>query len=92
MSGNTVTLSGAASLASYQAAIRAITFTNTGENPSTTPRSITVAVTAACEAPRQPSRDGFAWTVLSALASTVTAETDEDKLTISLTRKAGRQL
>ncbi|WP_140627733.1 immunoglobulin-like domain-containing protein [Methylibium rhizosphaerae] len=45
VSGNTVTLSGAASLASYQTAIRAITFTNTGENPSTTPRSISVTVT-----------------------------------------------
>jgi hypothetical protein len=54
------------------------------------PASITVNVSAECDAPRQPSRDGFAWTVLSALATSVTAETDADRLTISLTRKAGR--
>jgi serine/threonine-protein kinase RsbW len=55
------------------------------------PASITVAVSAECDSPRQPSRDGFAWTVLSALASSVSADTDGDRLTISLTRKAGRQ-
>jgi len=55
------------------------------------PASITVSVSAECETPRQPSRDGFAWTVLAALATSVTAETDTDRLTISLTRKAGRQ-
>ncbi|HET7689406.1 MAG TPA: anti-sigma regulatory factor [Nocardioidaceae bacterium] len=54
------------------------------------PGSITVAVSAQCESPRQPSQDGFAWTVLSALATSVTAQADEDRLTISLTRKAGR--
>jgi hypothetical protein len=42
--GNTVTLSGSASLANYQSAIRAITFSSSSENPSTTPRSITVVV------------------------------------------------
>jgi serine/threonine-protein kinase RsbW len=55
------------------------------------PASITVNVSAECDSPREPSRDGFAWTVLSALATSVTAETDHDRLTISLTRKAGRQ-
>jgi len=52
--------------------------------------SITVSVSAECDSPEQPSRDGFAWTVLSALASTVEAETSGSTLTISLTRKAGR--
>jgi serine/threonine-protein kinase RsbW len=55
------------------------------------PSSITVSVSATCDSPRQPSREGFAWTVLSALATSVAAETDHDRLTISLTRKAGRQ-
>ena len=45
VSGNTVTLAGSASLASYQTAISAITFSNTAENPSTTARTITVTVT-----------------------------------------------
>ena len=43
--GNVVTLSGAASLANYQTAIRAITFANTTETPNTTARAITVVVT-----------------------------------------------
>jgi hypothetical protein len=42
--GNTVTLSGSASLADYRAALQAVTFDNGSENPSTTPRSITVTV------------------------------------------------
>ncbi|MFT3848316.1 MAG: retention module-containing protein [Propionivibrio sp.] len=44
VAGNVITLSGAGSLADYQAAIRAITFANGGENPDTTPRTITVSV------------------------------------------------
>ena len=44
VSGNVVTLSGSASLASYQTAIRAITFASTGENPSTADRLINVVV------------------------------------------------
>ena len=52
--------------------------------------AITVAVSAECDQPRQPSQDGFAWTVLSALATEVSAETERNRLTISLTRKAGR--
>jgi len=40
----TVTLTGTATNANYAAAIRAITFSNTGENPSTTPRVINVTV------------------------------------------------
>ncbi|MBI4989190.1 MAG: hypothetical protein HZC23_10255, partial [Rhodocyclales bacterium] len=45
LAGNVVTLSGSATLANYQTAIRAVTFSNTSDNPSTTPRSITVVVT-----------------------------------------------
>ncbi|HQR97849.1 tandem-95 repeat protein [Polaromonas sp.] len=41
---NILTLSGSAPVASYAAALRAITYVNTSENPSTTPRSITVSV------------------------------------------------
>ncbi|RKI35456.1 hypothetical protein D7X55_41100, partial [Corallococcus sp. AB049A] len=40
-----LTLSGAASLADYIQAIKNITFINSSENPSTTPRIITVTVT-----------------------------------------------
>lgn len=42
--GNVVTLTGIASLTAYQTAIRAITFSSTSENPSTTPRVIHVVV------------------------------------------------
>ena len=42
--GNVVTLSGSDTLSNYQAAIRAITFSSTSENPSTTPRNITIVV------------------------------------------------
>jgi len=42
--GNVITLSGSASLADYQAAIRAVTFSSASENPSTTPRVIHVVV------------------------------------------------
>jgi hypothetical protein len=39
-----ITLSGSASLASYQTAIRAISFNNTSDNPSATPRTVNVVV------------------------------------------------
>jgi hypothetical protein len=39
-----ITLSGSSTLANYQAAIRAITFANTSENPDITPRVINVIV------------------------------------------------
>lgn len=48
--------------------------------------SLAVAVSAECDHPRQPSRDGFAWTVLAALTSSVNAEISEDRLTITLSR------
>ncbi|MEW6134068.1 MAG: VCBS domain-containing protein, partial [Pseudomonadota bacterium] len=44
VSGNVVTLSGTASLADYQTAIRAVTFENTATPPDTTPRVIEVTV------------------------------------------------
>ncbi|MES2547486.1 MAG: DUF4347 domain-containing protein, partial [Pseudomonadota bacterium] len=44
LSGNTVTLTGTATKANYAAAIRAIQFDSTSENPSTTPRTISVIV------------------------------------------------
>ncbi|MFC7298174.1 Calx-beta domain-containing protein [Herminiimonas aquatilis] len=43
--GNSVVLTGSASLAAYQTAIRSLTFINTSETPDTTPRVITVVVT-----------------------------------------------
>ncbi|MDI1341020.1 VCBS domain-containing protein [Polaromonas sp.] len=41
---NILTLSGSAPVASYAAALRAITYLNSSESPNTTPRSITVSV------------------------------------------------
>ena len=43
--GDTLTLSGNASLAAYQAALRDVTYRNSSENPSTAPRTITFTVT-----------------------------------------------
>lgn len=48
--------------------------------------SLTVGVTARCDAPRQPSRDGFAWTVLTALTTSMSADVEGDRLTITLSR------
>jgi serine/threonine-protein kinase RsbW len=47
---------------------------------------LTVAVTAECDAPTPPNRDGFAWTVLSALTTEVSADVDGDRLTVTLAR------
>ena len=44
VAGNIITLTGTASLASYQTALRAVTYVNTGDNPGNTPRSISVVV------------------------------------------------
>jgi hypothetical protein len=41
---NILTLSGAASVEDYRVALRAITYSNTSENPDTTPRTLTVVV------------------------------------------------
>ena len=48
--------------------------------------TLSVAVTARCESPRAPNQDSFAWTVLSALTSTLDSTVDGDRLTIHLTR------
>jgi serine/threonine-protein kinase RsbW len=50
------------------------------------PTRLTVAVMAECENPRSPDRDGFAWTVLSALTSEVRADVDGNRLTVTLAR------
>jgi serine/threonine-protein kinase RsbW len=50
------------------------------------PTRLVVAVTAECEDPRPPDRNGFAWTVLSALTSEVWAEVDGSRLTVTLAR------
>ena len=47
---------------------------------------LTVAVTAVCDNPRPPNRDGFAWTVLAALTNEVTADVDGDRITVTLAR------
>jgi serine/threonine-protein kinase RsbW len=47
---------------------------------------LTVAVTAECDSPRSPDRAGFAWTVLSALTTEVSADVDGDRLTVTLAR------
>ena len=47
---------------------------------------LTVAVTAECDDPRPPNRDGFAWTVLAALTSEVSAEVEGSRLTVTLSR------
>src|SRR5690606_6563385 len=43
--GTSIILSGSASLAAYQTAIRSLSFYSTSENPDTTPRVVTVVVT-----------------------------------------------
>ena len=48
-----------------------------------------VAVTAQCSSPRPPSQNGFAWTVLSALTTSLDAQVDGDTLTVSLSRVSG---
>ncbi|HET7387709.1 MAG TPA: anti-sigma factor [Nocardioidaceae bacterium] len=47
---------------------------------------LTVSVTAECDAPKEPSRDGFAWTVLAALTTSLSASVDGDTLTVTLSR------
>ncbi len=47
---------------------------------------LTVTVSAECDAPRPPDRGTFAWTVLSALTSDVSADVAGDRLTVSLAR------
>jgi serine/threonine-protein kinase RsbW len=48
--------------------------------------TLRVAVAAECDSPRPPSQDGFAWTVLAALTTSVAAEVEGNRLTIKLSR------
>ncbi len=50
-------------------------------------RALTIAVTAESSAPQPPSRDGFAWTVLTALTSEVDASVNGSSVTLTLTRE-----
>ena len=47
---------------------------------------LTVAVTAECDQPQPPPRDGFAWTVLTALTSDARADVHGDRITVTLAR------
>lgn len=51
---------------------------------------ITVEVSVPSRDPVPPSRDTFAWTVLTALAGEVDAVADRDRLTIRLTKQRSR--
>jgi serine/threonine-protein kinase RsbW len=51
--------------------------------------TLKVEVSAHCDSPRPPHRDGFAWTVLSALTSSLEADVDGDTLTVKLSRTSG---
>ena len=48
-----------------------------------------VRASAECDAPFVPSRDGFSWTVLSALTSSVDMNVRDHDLVIDLTRTRG---
>jgi serine/threonine-protein kinase RsbW len=48
--------------------------------------SLTIAVTAESSSPKPPRRDGFAWTVLTALTTDVDATVDGSFVTLRLTR------
>jgi serine/threonine-protein kinase RsbW len=49
--------------------------------------SLTIAVTAESSSPKPPRRDGFAWTVLTALTTDVDASVDGSSVTLRLTRE-----
>jgi len=51
--------------------------------------TLMVAVAAECDGPRPPSHEGFAWTVLSALTTSLDASVDGDTLTVTLSRTSG---
>ena len=52
--------------------------------------TMTVQVSAPSDNPVAPSQQGFAWTVLSALTTTLSADVEEDRLVIRLSRSVGR--
>lgn len=51
--------------------------------------TLLVEVSATCDSPQPPRRDGFAWTVLSALTSSLEADVKGDVLTVTLARTSG---
>ncbi len=50
--------------------------------------TITVRVTVESDRPTAPPVNGFAWRVLTALTSTVAADLHDDRLSLTLSRKA----
>jgi serine/threonine-protein kinase RsbW len=50
--------------------------------------TLTVSVSAESDAPRQPNRDGFAWTVLTALTTSVTADVEGDNVVVTISRSS----
>ena len=52
--------------------------------------STTVAVGAACDTPKPPAEEGFAWRVLTALTTFADSSVDGDHLVLTLSRSAGR--
>jgi serine/threonine-protein kinase RsbW len=53
------------------------------------PETLKVEVSAHCDSPRPPHKDGFAWTVLKALTTSLDADVDGDMLTVTLSRTSG---
>ncbi len=49
-------------------------------------RALRVRAAATCESPTLPARDGFSWTVLAALTTTLAMEVDGSDLVITLDR------
>jgi len=54
-----------------------------------TEQALRVRASAACDQPAVPSREGFSWTVLSALTSALDMEVEDDELIITFTRARG---
>jgi serine/threonine-protein kinase RsbW len=54
-----------------------------------TGHALTVRASAECDQPAVPSRDGFSWTVLSALTSGLAMAADSDELVITFARVRG---
>ncbi len=52
-------------------------------------QSLGVRASAVCDHPTVPSHDGFSWTVLTALTSSLDMEVQHDELVINLTRGRG---
>ena len=52
--------------------------------------TMTVQVSAVCDRPVAPSQHGFAWTVLSALTTSLRADVEGDRLVVRLSRSVGR--